>query len=98
MQFFVDRDSTVEVPLEDGVTVWLRKYIDAGARRDLQAAMDRWVGRDGGKTQAQLHIGDLLLLQKMIVKVITPERTYSGPIGRVLLRKLDRSKLIAVLS
>jgi len=107
-RFFADQASVEEVHFEeDRVTVWIRKYVDAGIRDDVRNQMVRInLQEQNGKTgqelrEARLQTGDLFVLQKMITKIETPERTYTAPnIGMTVLRNMDdhaRARLMAVV-
>lgn len=106
--FFADQVSVEEVHFEDdGVTVWIRRYIDAGIRDDIRNQMVRVNLVDEARTdnpsarEARLQTGDLFVLQKMITKVTTEENTFTAPIGMGLLRRMSdvaRAKLIAVVN
>ena len=105
MGFFADQDSVVEVDFpEAGVTVWIRRYMDEGIHEDVRNNMFKLNLRDNdddASRAVRLQTGDLFTLQKMITKVVTPEKTYTAPIGMALLRKMTRAasaKLIAVVN
>jgi hypothetical protein len=107
-RFFADRDSVEEVHFEeDGVTVWIRKYVDAGIRDDVRNQMVRVnLADSGGKDsqeirEARLQTGDLFMLQKMVTKIQTPDKTFTAPIGMQVLRNMDdraRARLVAVIN
>lgn len=104
-RFFADQDSLVEVEFpDDGVTVWMRQYYDAGITEDVQnntLSMKLSDGDDPANREARIKLGNLFTLQQMIVKIETNDKTYTKPIGLGILRKMRpaaRAKLIAVVN
>ena len=96
-EFFADHTSTVALECDDGVKVVLRQYVDAGIDEDIANSMIRMKlkarqgkGMDNGQiideadTEAQVRLGTLELIQKLLVRVEFPVGHKSFPNGHVV--------------
>ena len=92
MRSFGDQESSVEIALPNGWRVSMRKYVDLGLQRDLYAYLTKLNAKDDGDRVtrgAKVQAGGLFIIQKLITKVVTPERTFFAPLGLQLLRTMD---------
>jgi len=97
--FFADQTSEVEVTFpEDGVTVWMRRYITAGMQEHISNESVRvqlnTPRRDGQKRQeireGYIRAGHFSMLQQMITRVDVPtgESKPHVPVSNTFLSRL----------
>ncbi len=82
----------VTTHLPNGMTVTMRKYVDPGLQRDLDVYLSRLNAKDGSdpaNREHRIQAGEIYLVQKLLVKVETANKTYTAPIGMRLLRTIE---------
>ena len=82
----------VTTHLPNGMTVTMLKHVDPGIQRDLDVYLSRLAGKDGAdpaNREHRIQAGGIFLVQKLIVRVETPNKTYKAPIGMRLLRTIE---------
>ena len=105
--FWADQTSTDELHFpEDDVTIVFRKYLDSGIQEDIQndaiklQVADGQRGKKNGSgemelREARVKAGELTLLHKMVLRIITKDHTYD-PVPLSALRKL-KPEVVRVL-
>lgn len=97
--FFADETAEVEVSFpEDGVTVWMHRYVTAGVQETIANDSVRFQLRNPGKNgqskeevrEGYIKAGHFGMLQQMIVRVDVPEGVTKPhiPVSRGFLSRL----------
>ena len=100
---FSDPRETVTVNFENGATVVLKKYADAGIQEDLdsESTQYRSIENDGGEDPervAFVHLSNLKYIQKMILSVSLPDgKEITAPVGMATVRRFSRQAYARLL-
>lgn len=106
---FADADAVVEVPFNNGASVTLRKFSDAGMQEDLEAESARMrlheaeEGEDPEESEEdymylQVKDANSRLVQKMILSITDAEgNVTNGPFSLDLVKRFSRPAFVVLI-